>query len=415
MAWGGAKIDFKKPVELTLYKDGNEKKYQVLVFSYTGLPIVWIETEGRKDIGSKIDYVKASFKLVENVVTRNAGDILIDSVEIKGRGNSSWYIAQKKSFRLKFDKKVSLLGEPKDKSWVLIANAFDKTMLRNEVAYFIGRLSNLEYTPKFHFVELFLNGYYWGTYMLGDKLKISENRVNVGKDGYLLEVDQRAPEENEPHFKVKHLDQPVNIKDPDVVVGDEKYTYIMNYIQEADSILFSENFKDPINGWQKYMDIDSFVDWYIIHEIARNYDPLHLYTSCFMNIKKGGKLRMGPIWDFDVTFGNNQNPEVYPIEGLAGKKSSWYYRLLEDPVFLQRVKVRYSFFYQSRDNIFKYLNENSLYLRYSIIENNNRWGVLYNMGFGNHDVWGSYQNEVQQLKNWIYNRMNWLNNYFVSN
>ena len=408
---GGGKFDFKAPVWLSLFSSGIEKRYHVFVNTFTGLPIIWIETEWRKEITSKDEYVNATFKLVENVVTRSAGDIIEDSVKIKGRGNSSWNNSPKKSFSLKFEKKRSILDEPKDKSWLLIANYFDKTMLRNKTAFLMGEMSNLDYTPRCHFSELILNGRYHGTYLLCEKLKISKDRVDVGDDGFLLEVDERAEGEKAIFFKTKYLPQPVNIKDPDVAIGDTAYNYVKDYVTMAEAALYSDDFKDSDRGWQKYMDLDSFVDWYLINEIARNGDAV-LYTSCYMNLKKGGKLKMGPIWDFDVSMGNNYEANVYPTKGWYIKNASWFTRLFEDPNFVKKVKERFAYFYSRRNDIFINMNEYSHYLRFAVEENNNKWGTFYNYTFPNHDIWGNYQNEVQLLKQWIYYRFEWLKSEF---
>lgn len=406
-----SQCDFRKPVILTVFSGNDRKEYTVYVHSFTGLPIVSIETENRKAIVSRDDYIDATFRLEENVTTRSSGDVIESKCQIKGRGNSSWIHTSKKSYTLKFPEKVSLFDDPKDKSWVLIGNSFDKTMLRNYLAYYIGSLSKMDYSPRFHFIDLILNGSYWGTYMLGDKLKISKHRVNVGDDGYLLEIDERAEYDGDIYFRTPHLWQPINIKDPDVEVGSEAYNYIKDFVITAEAVLFSEEFKDPINGWQKFIDIDTFLDWYIIHEIAKNYDALSLYTSCYMNLKRGGKLKMGPIWDFDVTFGNNTNPQIYPVDGLV-YNSTWYCRLLEDPLFRNKAKERFTFFYERRNMILNMINETACYLKYSVEENDNKWSTLYEAGFGNYNVWGCYMNEVNYLKNWFLKRMEWLNNYF---
>ena len=401
--------DFSKPVDLLIENEYGKKYYKVYVHSFTGLPIVWIETEGRKEIVSKEEYQKAAFRLEEGVLTRSAGEVIVDSVYIKGRGSSSWTVSPKKSYRLKFDNKVSLLDEPKDKSWVMIANYFDKTMLRNQTAYYMGKLSNLEYTPRFHFVDLFFNGKYDGTYMLGDKLKIGKNRVNVGDNGFLLEVDGRAPDEGKVHFFTDRLKYPISIHEPDVETGDDNYTYVYEYLNQIETVLFSEQFRDVENGWQKYLDIESFVDWYIIHEITKCGDPLCFYTSCYMHFERGGKIKMGPIWDFDLTMGNSINPQIWPTEGwVLDIGSPWYERLFEDPVFVKEVKERFQYFYAKKEDVIKYINENANYLQYSAIENNNRWNVLYEPHFASHDIIGNYFNEVQYLKNWLNDRFEWM-------
>lgn len=212
--------------------------------------MLWVETENRQPIVSKEEYLKASFKLVDNVATRAAGDILNATGEIRGRGNTSWEREDipKKQFRIKLSEKLSLLGEPADKSWVLISNYLDKSMLRNKMAFHISSLSNLDYTPRSHFVELILNGHYWGTYQLCEKLKISKHRVNVGNDGFLLELDSGAERSGDPFVKTPHLPFPVCIKDPDVQTGDENYLYVQDFLNRIDSILYSGDFKNPDTG-----------------------------------------------------------------------------------------------------------------------------------------------------------------------
>lgn len=402
-------IDFKTPVKLTISNQGKTKDYTVYVHSFTGLPVLWIETEGRAEITSKDEYLKAHLKIVQDVYTRSAGDVTEADVKIKGRGNSTWGMP-KKPYALKFDEKISLLDEPADKSWVLLANYADKTSLRNQTAFYMGSISNLDYTPRFHFVDLMLNGRYNGTYQLGDKLKISKNRVNVGDDGFLLEIDCK-PNADEVTFRTNHLRYPINIKDPDVSIEDENYTFIKNYIIQIEDVLYSENFKDKDNGWQKYMDMDSFVDWYLINEIAKNKDAYY-YTSCYLNLKRGDKLKMGPLWDFDIAFGNIDYTTCYSPEGLWIIQAEWYSRLFEDPAFVAKIKERFDYFYSRKEDIMNEINSNAQYLRYSAQENNNKWHTLYTYTWPNYDIWGSYSNEVQSMKEWLNARFEWLKTEF---
>ncbi len=127
--------DFSAPVELIVTDGEKEKKYYIRFHSYTGIPVVYIKTDGNVPIDSKENYVHASFVIKEDIITRSSGVVFADSVYVKGRGNYTWN-HPKKPYRLKFDKKVSLLGEPKDKSWVLLANYTDRTFLRNYIAFF---------------------------------------------------------------------------------------------------------------------------------------------------------------------------------------------------------------------------------------------------------------------------------------
>lgn len=400
-------LDFSKPVTMSVVGyNGAVKDYTVELMAFTGLPIVYINTEGDEAITSKEEYLNASIRIVEDVHTRGAGDVWEDSVRIKGRGNSTWSLP-KKPYKLKFDKKQSLLGEPKDKEWVLLANYTDKTSIRNELAFFMSRMSQLEYTNRTHFVELVLNNVYVGTYQLGEQLKISKDRVDVGGDGYLLEIDAKAAADDVT-FNVKHISKPINIKDPDVEMGGEAYNYVVEYVQKVDSVLYAANFMDPTEGYAKYIDVSSFVEWYLINEIAKNNDA-SFWTSCYMNLSRGGKLKMGPIWDFDIAFGNiNYNGNNTPEGFMIKNKASWYARLFKDENFVAKVKERFNYYYENKNVLFDEVNENASYLKYSVVENNAVWNTLYEYTWPNYAIWGSYDNEVAYLKQWIEARMEWL-------
>ncbi len=404
------KYDFKKPVKLTITNQTKSKEYTVYVHAFTGLPVLWINTVNREPIASREEYVEASFKLVEDVRTRAAGDVIETSMLIKGRGNSNW-TSPKKPYRLKLETEYPLFGLHKDKAWVLMGNYFDKTMLRTNTAFYMGSISNLDYTPKAHYVELMLNGRYNGTYMLCEKLKRSKHRVDVGDDGFLLEVDAVA-KDDDVTFRTNHLKHPINIKSPSVEAGDDDYNYIKNFVLKAESALFSDNFKDSSEGWQKYMDIDSFVEWYLINEIAKNNDAL-FYSSCYMNLTRDGKLKMGPIWDYDIAFGNIDYNNNFRADGFWVKTTTWYSRLFEDPAFVEKVKERFKFFYNHKEDIYRDMAENAVYLKQAVVENENRWGTLYTETWPNYDIWGNYNNEVQSMKEWLEERFDWLNYQFT--
>ena len=411
----GNRFDFQKPVKLTLLSEGVSKDYILYVHSFTGLPVMWIDTEWRQAVTSKEEYLNASFKLEEGQITRGAGDVIIDSVKIKGRGHTSWEF-EKKPYRLKFNKKVSLLDEPEDKSWILLANYNDKTMLRNQISLYLGRISKLEWTPRAHFVELMLNGMYNGTYLLCERIKVSENRINIGNDGILIEIDAYAKNDvNSRYFTLPHIENVVNIKEPDVEYDDDTYNFAKELMTKAEAVLFSDNFTDEIEGWRKYLDQESFIDWYLINEITRNADAWG-WSSIYFNYKPGGKIKMGPIWDFDLSFGNyNFSSKAQPPEGFyIMQYMPWFSRLFEDPLFVKSIKERFQFFYGHKETLFKEINENTHYLKYAVVENDNRWNTLYTYSWKNSNVWGNYDNEVQCLKQWLNTRMEWLKRTFDS-
>jgi len=412
---GKTSIDFSRPRTVAVTTLNKNKYYTIYVHSYTGLPILYLNTNTGGAVTSKDYYVEGFFKLVEDVRTRAAGDVTEGVVNIKGRGNSSWKFP-KKPYRLKLNEKYPLLDMHKDKSWVLIPNYNDKSMLRNSVSFYMGKISNMDYTPEAHFVEMVFNGSYQGTYLLCEKLKIADHRVPVGDDGFLLEIDSRAPGEYGSHyFSVSHIENVVSIKDPEVVDGDENYNYVKDFVAKADAVLFSSYFRDPESGWQKYLDMDSFVDWYLINEIGKNLDSF-FDTSCYMHLQRGGKLMMGPLWDMDVAFGNmsQANQTCFRPTGFYIKNVKWYKQLFGDPVFVKRVKERFEYFYSRKNEIFNNINQDAQYLKLSAEENEKKWGTLNTYTWPNYDIWGSYQNEVQSLKEWMNTRLEWLRTEFYN-
>ena len=166
---------------------GDEAEYQIDVTKFTGLPIINLITDGSVQIDSKEDYVEGDVSLDGRRDFESLSDL---SMKIRGRGNSTWFIHPKKPFQMKLSEKSAFLGMPEDKKWLFLAEYSDKTMLRNTIAFELGYMSNLDWTPAGEFAEVFLNGEYNGTYNITQKVEESDNRVALGDTGYLLELDQ---------------------------------------------------------------------------------------------------------------------------------------------------------------------------------------------------------------------------------
>lgn len=399
---GVTENDFSTPLNYQLVsKSGDTVQYVVNLVHFTGLPVITINTVNSEPITSKENYVNASIRI------DGAGKYpdFQRAVKIRGRGNFTWTLP-KKPFKLKFDEKESLLGEAKDKEWCLLANYTDKTNLRNALALYMGASSNLDWTPKSHFAELFLNNVYMGTYQLCEQVKVANTRVNVSDDGFLVEVDQldrMTPDDV--YFNTSRL--LFNIKDPDVEYNDEKFNFIKEYITQAEEALYGADFKDPVKGYAKYLDVESFVEWYLINEITRNFDA-NFYSSCFMNIAPNGKLKMGPIWDFDLSLGNTTLREASSPEGYFVRYAAWIFRLFQDPAFVEKVRNRFAYFKSKQKDFIEFINNQSVHLQWSIIANNNKWKTLYEELWPVDIVLGSYENEIQYMKNWLNARMSWM-------
>jgi len=382
--------------------DDREKEYNVDVTYFTGLPIVYINTNG-VPIDSKDDY-RVGFASVYG--GRNFNNIADSEIEIRGRGNSTWYFHPKKAYQMKFGDKTELLGMPKDKKWILLAEHSDKTLIRNKIAFEMGYLSNLDWTPQSVFSEVFVNNEYNGTYNITQKVEGGSNRVVLGDTGYLLEIDQldRMEPDDVFFYTSEFL---INIKEPEVAYESYEYNYAKNLINEFETVLKGSQFKDPTNGYAKYIDVDSFIDWYLISEITKNVDSKD-YSSIFLNVIPGGKVKMGPLWDFDLAFGNVNYADSQFPEGFWVKDHKWYARLFQDPVFVAKVKYRFLYFKNNQNVILNKMDSYANYLRYAQKENDDRWDVIGNYAWPNPVVYSTYEEEVAHLKSWYSKRMSWL-------
>jgi len=386
--------------------DGATKDFTVDVTWFTGLPIISITTENGEEISSRDDYVKGfvtinGTRLFEN----SSGDM-----KIKGRGHSTWYVHPKKPYQLKFDEETEVLGMPEDRKWIFLAEHSDKTLMRNSLAFEMGYISNLDWTPEHQYSEVFINGEYNGTYNITQKVEASENRVNLGANGFLCEIDTPDHlEEGDIYFNSTQFT--VQIKEPEIDFESQEYNYIKNHIIEFENVLYSSNFKDPQNGYRKYIDVETFVDWYLINEIAKNVDSKD-YSSMYFYHVPGLKIKMGPLWDFDLGFGNVDFADSQYPEGFWVKDHKWFSRLFEDPYFVNQVKIRFNYFKSNQDYFIQLIDEKTEYLKYAQKENDQKWDVFGNYIWPNPVVYETHEEEVNYLKNWFVSRMNWLDEAF---
>ena len=172
----------------------------------------------------------------------------------------------------------------------------------------------------------------------------------------------------------------------------------------------AENIKThPIGteGYAEYIDVDSFVDWFLISEITKNVDSM-FFSSMFLNVMPGEKIKMGPLWDFDLSFGNVDYADSRYAEGWWVKYHPWYERLFQDPAFVEEVKVRFAFFKGNQDFILNKIDAYAEQLQWAQQENNDKWQTIGQYVWPNPVVFDTYQEEVDHMKEWYVNRMNWL-------
>ena len=389
---------------------GDEAIYQIDVTKFTGLPIINLFTDGSVQIDSKEDYVEGDISLDGRRDFESLSDL---SMKIRGRGNSTWFIHPKKPFQMKLSEKSAFLGMPEDKKWLFLAEYSDKTMLRNTMAFELGYMSNLDWTPAGEFAEVYLNGEYNGTYNITQKVEASSNRVALGDTGYLLELDQLDRiDPDDVYFESTVTEKfIINIKEPELNYGSEEFRYIENLIAEFEGALFGANFQDENAGYKKYINLESFIDWYLISEITKNVDS-RWYSSIYLNVMPGEKIKMGPLWDFDLAFGNTDYADTQYYEGWWVRFNPWYERLFQDPAFTQMVKDRFIYFKDNEDLIIQKIDEYAEKLKWAQAENNNKWQTIGTYVWPNPVIYDTYQEEVDHLKNWYLARMEWLEEAF---
>ena len=336
----------------------------------TGLPVVYVDTQGGKGIYSKEEYVKASLKIRGTEQFEGLSDT---SCEIRGRGNTTWYWP-KKPYLIKLDEKQHIFGMHKHKRWVLLANFMDRTLMRNLVSMKVASMmSHLDWTPGCVPVELVLNGEHMGSYLLIEQVRVDNHRVavtemtpqdnagNAVTGGYLLELDFHYDNEKQWTDPHGHNNQwgngiPFAVKYPDPDdLTQQQFAYIKGYVTETANVLYGNDFKDPAKGYAKYIDVDSFIDYWIVFEVMGNHE-LGNPGSVFMHKDRGGKLVAGPCWDFDWGV-LSYNTSSHARTGLVNGNAIWYGRLREDPAFEAKLKARFNELLPQLETIPDYMDE----------------------------------------------------------
>lgn len=331
------------------------------------LPVVNISIPDFLGEDGKLEDFKAKKKINASLEVFNCSETMKPvALTIKGRGNSSWSNAPKKSYTIKFKDKQNFLGLGKNKSFALIANYFDKTLLRNLTSYELAKMvfTEMPWNPGAKCVNLFINNVYQGIYLAVESIKIGEKRVKIpdiaecknieeiDNYGFILEVDSRQDENF--NFRTEK-NVPFSLKEPD---GEDLQYDVKKKIQEkvkaAEDALYSQDFKNPDseNYYGNFLDVDSFVDWWLLEELAKNTDS-NFYSSCYIYFNPTDKkFCMGPVWDFDLGWGNinfYNSTETYTGFKVCESPNkdnetwgSWILQLLKDDNFKEKAKERWS-------------------------------------------------------------------------
>ena len=394
---------------------------------YTDLPTILINTTNSAPINSKIDYVTGTISVVSPVDTEVMTDI---PMQIRGRGNSTWGLP-KKPYKIKLDNKVNLLSlKAKAKDWVLLANYGDKSLIRNALAFEIGRYLGMSFSPSVRFVDLAVNGDYVGNYMVTDQIEIDKQRVAITKQdsadvdlptisgGYLLEIDGFAG--GEPVWFQTSRGLQVTIKSPDeeLINGNQK-AYISDYIQQFENVVFSNNYKNPDTGYRAWVDTTSLINWYIACELTGN--PDSFWSTNIYKQRNDPKIYWGPLWDYDIAF-DNDNRFINASTSLM-RDVAFYLpcknlvlRFWSDPWFVRAVDRRWNEILQSglSSHLENYITEKYRELYASQQLNYERWPVLSSQIFREVRLFSTYDEYINDLSSYVDNRITFLTNDFAT-
>ena len=372
-------------------------------FPYAGIPKIVIETENAQKITDRETEIPAKFQLWE----KNGPASSIVDLTIRGRGNSSWN-APKKSYKIEFSQKQSLLGMPANRDWALISNYADKTLMKNYLMYSLSARLGAYYSPRCEFVELYLNGDYLGVYLLTETIKIGKDRINIpdNSDSYIVEFDgkllknEQAVRSNviNTNGKIFRIHDPKN-------ASEEALSTIKEHIRSFETFLINMDNADSLSQW---IDLAEYVKHYWVQEFSKNPDAT-FYTSVYFSWVKGGLIKMGPVWDFDLAFGGHGMEHINSTENWQLKDSYWNAYIFKDSTTNQ---ARIDFWKQHREQFVKTIDEadSICTLLQGAAENNfKRWNVLNSTKYIDHrHAYNAYKEAVEDLKDWIRNRIQWI-------
>nr|MBP7497750.1 CotH kinase family protein [Bacteroidales bacterium] len=337
---------------------------------------------------------------------------------------------------------TSLLDMPAENDWILYAPYSDKSMQRDVLTYKLVRAMG-RYASRTMFCELILNDEYLGVYVLMEKIKRDKNRVNIKKlketdnqspditGGYIIKIDKTTGGGtdgwNSPYKPFNNAWQQIYYQYEypayDKITSQQK-NYIENYISEFEKSFSITATNDTVKGYKAYVDLPSFIDYFIINELCRNVDAYRLSAFLYKDhsdVNKG-KLFAGPAWDYNLAFGNANYCEGNNSEGWAYKFGNycnddyyqipfWWQAMLNDTAFQNQLKCRWSILRESslsNNYIFSIIDSMSSLLNQAQQRNYKKWQILNEWVWPNYYVGKTYTDEINYLKKWTTERLNWL-------
>ena len=394
-----------------------------IVADQLSMPIVAIDTLGNS-VNSKDSYTDAKITIYNengNIDTDNS------DISIRLRGNITLRV-DKKSYKFKFPKKANPLelGDGAAKSWNLVANYFDTSLMRNMAAYHLGDILNgMPYSANSRSVEVYVDGKYQGVYLLTEAVNVSKSRINITENPDLVEdngylVEMSFYDCDNPFF-IEH--QQYDVKSDlseDESISKQQVEYISGYIDDALKALKSNDKEQAA----QYIDIPSLVDNYIANEICKNVDSG--WDSYYISKDAGGKLTFNPMWDYDLALGNFIDVKgyssaaglgVYNVSNCNANSNQWMCYAIQNDWFREAVSVRWKEVYEDVKTLPEYVTSEAEKNAASYERNFTRWNSLGKKVFSEPDEiaeLSTHKAHAEYLANWLNERITWLNTYFSS-
>ena len=377
-------------------------------FPYAGIPRIVIETGNRKEIKDRETEIPAKMQIWGDSTAESE----IMGLTIRGRGNSSWNLMPKKSYKIEFEKKQSMLGMPKDKDWALIANYADKTLMKNYLVYNLSANLGAYYSPRCEFVELFLNDEYLGVYLLTETIKVSKNRIDIpqNEDSYLVEIDGKYKNGEQVVFSdiipKAYNKNSFRIHEPKNA-SENALLKFENYIQTFELFLKKIDSKTT-NDIDQWIDIYDYIRYYWVQEFSKNPDAV-FSTSVYFIWEVGDVIKMGPVWDFDISFGGHNDSTYIHPENWYVKDACWNAYLFKDSM-LNRANIDYWIENKQKfANTLDVIDSMYNYLEKAAKNNFEKWNILQSTDLAYfHYRYSSYKEAVDDLKKWIDKRIQWI-------
>lgn len=418
-----------------------------IILDGSDLPIVTINTLDQSiPYGDKIN---VKLNILQNDIIYFEGNA---GINVRG-ASSSGYPQQPYSFETRDDngenKDVSILGMPEENDWLLISNFNDRSLIRNTLAlHLFDKMGN--YSPATRLCEVFIDSSYKGIYVLAEKIKRDKNRVNIAKlnpedttgdqltGGYILQQNLRGDNDSfqSNYSPIDHPELDVHFlyEYPDAeTINSTQKTYIAGFVDSLESRLYSNTFTDADQGYRRFLDVPSFIDYFLVNEVARNADGFK--KSIFYNkdrFSKGNKLKAGPVWDFDWAWKNLGICSLYDNFNGSGwahlnndcgadnNSSGWYIRMLQDSTFANELRCTYLQYRKTiLDTVYlsNYIDSIHLLVSNAHVRHFDRWRTLGVSGPAPEigAIATTYAAELDTLKSWINTRIRWLDKNIPGN